>query len=943
MTQKVVNIFLIEDNPGDIRLFREVLSESTEWEFRLSVAKNLTDAKANFSAADTDIIVCDLGLPESSGLDTLLEVKQLNEHLPVVILTSNNDPELGRKAVKFGAQDYLIKDELNSYLLEKALIYSIERKNLLEEMQEKEERFRRIFEDSTLGKYQTTVEGQIIEINRAYARMFGYDDVDELKKSIKNSTHAIWHNPSERDRLISGLSKAGQQYHHGEYKLRRSDGTWFFGFVHVRKVDYKHKPGFFLEGYIDDITDRVKAEEELKKHLSFLQDLIDNIPNPVYFKDKNLRFTGCNKAFADHLGLSQKDIIGKTTADIAPAELARQYAIADKKLLQEQQRQVLEGKVPYADQSLHDVIFYKNVVLDKNDNVTGIIGLMLDITEKKEAIEKLRIESELNKGMAELSKQLLQPGISISEVSQKVLEYGKQITGAEHGYAGTIDPENDDLIVHTFTEMIRDSCSVNKNGIRFPKQENAYQKLWGHSLNTQEAFYTNDPQSHPQSGGFPDGHLRLKNFLSVPAIVNGELVGQVAFANSPNGFNDDILEKAVKLTSSFGLAILKHKFTEELIEAKKRAEAHDKLKSAFLANMSHEIRTPLNAIVGFSQMIGEEGIPYDEMDGYKEAIVSNSDLLLKLINDIIEMAMIDAGEVELKMQKHYISNLAHHVYSEWRSRDEYYLKENQVGFHLITSEDLSDKWISTDSLRFNQIMSKLLENAFRYTQKGRIEIGYRMFGKDAVEFFVKDTGPGIPPEHLSTIFDRFRQVDELTVRPFPGTGLGLAITKKLVEMMNGRIEVESTIGAGTRFRVFFPLSGTAELPQPVQRKQPDNWSALKVLVVEDIDSNLELLEAILSSRKAKMIPAVTGMEAIDKLKQNPDINLILMDIKLPEMDGYQAIREIRKFNHTTPIIVQTAFSDDEARKKAFEAGCNDFLTKPITRRLLAKSVEKILK
>lgn len=946
MINKEINIFIIEDNPGDVRIFEEMLKEIEETRFNIQSASSLAETKKQLPEASVDVVVCDLGLPDSKGLDTLLQVKELNGHLPIVVLTNSLNPEIGLKSVQQGAQDYLVKDNINAFHLHKSLVYAIERKQLIEQLREKEERFRRMFEDSTLGKFQSTPDGKIIDVNPAYAKMFGYDDVEQLKNEISYKTHKIWETAGERENLIKQLRETDKTFIRGEYEFVKKDGTRFYGFVHVRKVSYQNKPDFFLEGYIDDITEQKKAEQQLKFNLKFLQELIDNIPNPIFYKDINLRYTGCNRAFADSLGYSKEEIIGKTVYDVAPKGLADQYSKADKELLNNKQRQIYEGKVQYADTSIHEVIFYKNVLYDRSGRLDGIIGLMLDITDEKNAMEQLRLELDLNQSMTELSRQLIQPGMTIDQVSKMVMEYGKRITGAEHGYAATIDPDNGDLVVHTFTEMLQNKCNVEDQDIRFSKKGDSYPKLWGHSLNTREAFFTNDIKGHSQTSGTPDGHIPLKNFLSVPAIVNEELVGQVAFANSVSGFDEDILDRTKKLTNIFALAILKHKFTEELVDAKNRAEASDKLKSAFLANMSHEIRTPLNAIVGFSQMIGEEGIEEDEIVEYREAISSNADLLLKLISDIIEMAMIEAGETHFKPEKIYIGDLIQDIYSSWLSKDVYRDKKDQVDFVLNCDEKLKDHLINTDRLRFNQIIDNLLDNAFRFTESGSVELGCSLSGQDHVQFYVKDTGRGIPDEYLENIFDRFRQVDELTVRPFPGTGLGLAITKKLTNLLGGTISVYSNVGSGSMFNVVFPQGGKEYRPEPVSKDNTKDktvdWGHLNILVVEDVDSNYELLDAILHDKKAHLFRAYTGNEAVRMFEENSQINLVLMDIKLPEKNGIEAIREIREKNKEIPIIVQSALSNDEEREMAFEAGCNSYLLKPITRKKLVSEIRKVI-
>jgi len=854
---------------------------------------------------------------------------------------------MGLKAMSFGAEDYIFKSELNSFVIEKSIAFSIERKRLASLLIESETRFRHMFEYSSIGIFRSTSDGYLIEVNNAYAEMFGYSNPIDALNNINNIAHQLYVFPEVRQKIIDELKNQKLKIKQIEVDFYKKDHSIFTGFLHIRISDISESEKFILEGYVQDITEKKKAEEQIKVNLQFLKDLMDNIPSPVFSKDINLKYTGCNKEFEKFIGFTEKEILGKTMPEVRADEQSKYLQNKDRELLNTEKKQEFEYETKYADGKKHNVIFHKNVLKDQHGKVSGIIGLILDITDKKIALERLREELSLNEAMTELSKQLLNPGISLHEISNLILNFTKKLTQSQHGYAGTIDREFGDLVLHTFTEMINDGCLVDHNSIRFEMINDEYPKLWGHALNTQQPFYTNSPQQHQRSGGVPQGHIQLHNFLTVPAILNGKLVGQIALANSARPFDDEDLEGVKKLTNLYSLAIEKQRSVEEMIFAREKAELSDKLKSAFLANMSHEIRTPLNAIVGFAQMLGEEGIEPAETSEFKNVILKNTDLLLRLISDIIEMAMIEAGELKIHSEIRSVDDTLKQVYQVWQYNNEVTKNKDKIKFCFQTpSTDFSNKIFNIDSLRFTQIIDNLLLNAFRFTSTGTITLGYDSFDDDHLMIYVSDTGTGISSGDLLTIFERFRQVDELKVRSFSGTGLGLAITRKLVEHLSGEIWVESTLGKGSTFFLKFPVVTGKALAKPSappsgqnMPTKPGNIEGKKILIVEDNDSSFGFLEILLKRKGASIQRAITGGEAIDK-SEKEFFDIILMDLQLPEMSGFDAIKNIRTTNKHIPIIVQTAFSEQNEREQAFDAGCDLYLIKPITKQKLENALLK---
>ena len=403
----------------------------------------------------------------------------------------------------------------------------------------------------------------------------------------------------------------------------------------------------------------------------------------------------------------------------------------------------------------------------------------------------------------------------------------------------------------------------------------------------------------------------------------------------------------------------------ELIESKEKAETSDKLKSAFLANMSHEIRTPLNAIVGFSRIISESDNA-EERREYYEIVDANNERLLQLINEILDLSKIESGIVEFTYGPVRLHTLCKEIH------DAHVFRCPQ-GVELRFDSPDEALSIHSDKNRIFQVFSNLIGNAFKFTTEGSVSYGYKQEGERVV-FYVKDTGLGIEPEKLGRVFQRFAKLNNFA----QGTGLGLSICKTIIERLGGEIAVSSEVGTGTTFTFWLPLENVIQdtetgtnrhLPGEAVGTQPSEVLPAKedtprpkeettekeedlrttavetekatILIAEDTDSNFDLLNAILG-RKYRLVRARDGMEAVTMYDEvNPD--LILMDIKMPNLDGLEATRIIRQLSAEVPIIAQSAYAYEHDRNAAEEAGCNDFISKPIAQEKLKEKIKKWLK
>ena len=371
----------------------------------------------------------------------------------------------------------------------------------------------------------------------------------------------------------------------------------------------------------------------------------------------------------------------------------------------------------------------------------------------------------------------------------------------------------------------------------------------------------------------------------------------------------------------------------ELTKAKKKAEESDKLKSAFLANMSHEIRTPMNAILGFGELLKKPGLSQNHRDKYINIIQAKGNQLLHIINDIIDFSRIEANYVTINPQPIQLNQLFDELMVTYNRVLDMERKSKSVKLSVHTSLDNNKSYILADGNRLKQILSNLLDNSIKFTFKGEIQTGYELTEFNKLQFYVKDTGIGIPKEKQSVIFERFRQVNDNENNFYGGTGLGLSIVKKLVELAGGKIWVKSESDHGSDFYFtmpFFPVIKEDHSNKSIQLdKNKIDWNGKTILVAEDDDDNYFFLQEMLIDTGVTLIRARDGKETLDIALGYNGIDLILMDIKMPLINGYEATKQIRLVKKDIPIIVQTAYAMEEDRNKALNASCNDYISKPI--------------
>jgi PAS domain S-box-containing protein len=378
----------------------------------------------------------------------------------------------------------------------------------------------------------------------------------------------------------------------------------------------------------------------------------------------------------------------------------------------------------------------------------------------------------------------------------------------------------------------------------------------------------------------------------------------------------------------------------DLIIAKEKAEESDRLKSAFLANMSHEIRTPMNGILGFTDLLKKVDLSGQNQQKYVQIIEKSGNRLLNIINDIVSVSKIESGLMNTNLQESNINEQVNQVYNFFKLECE----SKGLQFKLNNVVTPYQAVIITDHEKVFAILTNLIKNAIKYTEKGSIEVGCSFNNNiSALEFYIKDTGFGIPLNRQKAIFERFIQADITDKMALQGAGLGLSISKSYVELLGGKIWVESQESIGSKFYFTIPCDLKRDtpliLPRTVVEKEK-SIPKLKILIVEDDEASEALISLFIKEFGIETLIARNGKQAVEICRNNDDINLILMDIQMPEMNGHEATRQIRQFNKDVIIIAQTAYSLLGDDQKAIQSGCNDYISKPIIKSKLIELVQK---
>ena len=678
-----------------------------------------------------------------------------------------------------------------------------------------------------------------------------------------------------------------------EFKLKRKNGSLFDAEIHLQYAENEDQSAFI--GLILDITERKSAErnrrhyeESLLENQQFLQSIFNDVNFSVFvvdvLADGTYRYKKNEAVNAKLTSIIHVDFSGKTPDEAFSSEAANaiksNYDACVRAGIPIQYVEFVPflGKDMWWDTAL-------NPVCDASGKICRIIGTTTDITERRLAV------------------------LQAMEMSTR--------------YDATIEASQ----IGTWEWNVQTGETI---------LNNRWFEIVGYSPEelTPVSMQTWVDLTHPD------------DYRASMAIVEKLFNGEVPYfeyecrMKHKNGNWVWIQDRGSLISRTSDGKPLRMLGTHiDITERKLAAAESDRLKAAFLANISHEIRTPMNGIMGFSELLKDPQLTGEEQAEYLGLIQQSGDRMLALINDLMDISKIDAREAKLVESETSVNQLLRDLLAFFS------LAAEQKGLRLSFTTGLPDhdSIITTDSGKLNQILTNLIQNAVKFTSKGGIDFGYSLKGT-MLDFYVIDSGRGIPADQTEKIFDRFHQADISLTRAHEGSGLGLSISKAYVELLGGNITVESVEGAGSSFSFTIPYN-PVHLPTThcVKSTIPISLSkAFCILIAEDDELSTILLKKNLTGENITILCAENGWEAVELVQHHPEINLVLMDLKMPVMNGFEATKLIKQQHPDLPVIAQSAFTSQEYKEKAKEAGCDRFVTKPINKSELLDLMQELL-
>ncbi len=751
---------------------------------------------------------------------------------------------------------------------------------------------------TTLKKAKNVLHRNLVSYMQhgyAYYRMITDED---------NNVDFIYEEVNESYGKLTGLRNViGRRMTETRPGLAKSNPRFIEKYARVAKTGIPDKFEIFIEtenhwydvslyspnkGYVlsmfDDISERKRSEETLKKSEERFRTLFENHSVIILLDPDTGNIIDANHAAADFYGWSVEQLKQMHIQQITNVSSDEVMVNMDKIRASKQNQFLFRHR--RADGSIREVeVFSNKIELEGKDILYAIIH---DVTER------ILAEHQLHKLSVVVEQS---PAIVVITDPDGNIEY--------------VNPMFVEVTGYSAEEARGQNPRILKSGLMSKK---VYEELWQTIL----------------SGGVWSGELQNKKkngeFYWDQAVIS-------AIRNKENVITNFVAVK-VDITEQ-------KKIFAELTAAKEKAEESDRLKSAFLANISHEIRTPMNGILGFAQLLKEPHLTGEEETEYIDLIQKSGERMLNLINNLINISRIEAGETMLQESETPVNELMRDLYAFFKPE----IDKKGLRLNLKTGLPDNDSVIETDSGKLIQILTNLIQNALKFTSSGEIDFGYNR-SNSTLEFYVIDTGIGIAADMKEKIFDRFHQVDNTLTRTQEGSGLGLSISQAYVEMLGGTIRIESREGWGSEFYFTLPYRPTflqqKPIPSPVNQKPIITAPFITILIAEDDAVSSLLLKKNLTDENINTLFAVNGKEAVEMVQQHQEINIVLMDIRMPVMNGFDTTRVIKELRPDLPVIVQTAFTSKDEKDKSHEAGCDGYITKPINKVELLELITLLL-
>ncbi|MDD2370459.1 MAG: PAS domain S-box protein [Firmicutes bacterium] len=801
-----------------------------------------------------------------------------------------------------------------------------------------EENFKTFFETINDYIFIVATDGKIIYSNKAVKERLGYTE-DELFKMHLLDIHPEEYR-EEANKVLESMINGERDFCH--LKIATKSGVQ----IPVESRIWFGK--WYGQDCIYGISQDLSVVESIKDKFYKLFD-----SNPSLMALTNMedgKFIEVNSSFLTNLGYEKKEVIGKTSREL---DIFINYDDHEKALCQmikENKLRNFEADIKRKDGKILNGLFSGEII----DNLLNkeLLTVMTDITESKNMKTQLFKQLEFEDILLEQSSLIFCSNeIELDNAINSTLKRIGEFFDVDRSYIFNFN--RDGLLMNNTYEWCANNISPEIDNLQdlpveiFP--------VWMATLNIGECIYINDVSKLPKEWAAEKAILEpqgIKSLLVIPITSNKKQFGFIGFdavkekiewnkesRNLLRFFADNLGEVWYRQEQKVAL----NNAVEQSRSLKNKAELANREKSTFLANISHEIRTPMNGIIGMAQLMEGTDLT-DNQQHYLDVIQSSSNLLLNIINDVLDFSKIEAGKLGIENIQFSLNELLDKINSVFA----YQVEKKGIKFYLnLNFKD--EIYLLGDPLRLTQIINNLLSNSIKFSSSGRIDLNVNIFKridkKVELEIEVIDDGIGIEEENISKLFEMFSQADASTTRKFGGTGLGLAITKKLCEMMNGSIRVESVYGKGSTFFVGIPfdmIDNNYKIHDSLEIDESNlTFNNVKILVAEDIEINREIILVMLKKLGVEAEIARDGQEAIKLVKDN-NYDMILMDIQMPIIDGYLATIEIRKFDKNIPIIAMTANALTNDINKSLLVGMNGHISKPIIKKILIKTLKDFL-
>lgn len=793
---------------------------------------------------------------------------------------------------------------------------------------ESNQRLKDQFNHTPLASIIWDADFNILEWNSSAERIFGYSAEEAKAKPIKDlitPTNLV----SEMEKIRRNIltQKSG---HRGTNENVTKSGKiitceWY-------NVTLKDASGNIIgiASLVDDVTERINSKKLLENSERKYRDIFEKAIDAVLIL-KDGFFIDCNDAALKMFGLDKETLFSIHPSKISPEKQPDGESSFLK--AEEMMKITLEkGSNRYRcnQQHINGHVFPTEVTLtriNENDDGFTIHVVISDISErvKKEALENV---------LYNISKAALTTS-DFKEFSLFVRNELHKIIDTSNFYIALHNEETDMITTPVFVddrEMVEEFSAKNS--------------LTGYVIKSKKPLILTK-ESHQELinknavtliGEF------AKIWIGVPLMIQDKCIGAIVVQSyvDENAYNENDVQLLEFVADQISTTIQRKKVENELNIALLQAQESDRLKSAFLANMSHEIRTPMNGIIGFSELCLDPNITKDKQREFANIVIKSSKRLLSIVNDILDISKIEAGAVTLNLENVNLNKLLNELEDFYKP----IARENNL--ILICERGLENfkSTVETDKVKLNQVLTNLLSNAFKFTDTGSVSFGYQLI-ENNLQFYVKDTGIGVDDNLHHKIFDRFSQGNLNLSKQHKGTGLGLAITKKIIELFNGEIWLNSNDqGTTIYFTIPYVKSKIPLISSVIEEQKPSiqvKNKEITILVAEDEEYNMMYITELFSTTNFRIIEANNGKKALEFAQSDPDIQLVLMDIKMPVMDGNEAMKEIKKLRPSLPVIALSAFAMESDKARALGLGFDAYLTKPLDRKLLFQLIEKFSK